>query len=162
VNFVFLQETVSFRAIIHEDGLKTAFNPGNDTFVNIALGDFLETALRAKLFELVVLEFGNPTFFRIDGIDQDLDTHLVLSLRWCGTAAIIPDEFLFGMACGCFCRQKLSLGLNMKLCKTSQSISDRRIGRCREKNYLISARYSMDLSFISFYGIYAARKKPLF
>jgi hypothetical protein len=62
-------------AVVHEHGLQAGFDSGYDSFINVALGNFPGSAFNIKLFQFVGFYCCDPTFFRVDSIDEDLNTH---------------------------------------------------------------------------------------
>ena len=69
MDFMLLQKTVSFCAIVHKCGLKTGFNMGDDSFINISMDTFSSRAFDMKFFKLGVDYLCNPAILGIYGID---------------------------------------------------------------------------------------------
>ena len=65
VYFVFLQKTVSFRTVIDKHCLKAGFNAGNDSFINISVGDFFQAAFNMKLLKFVFFDRCDPALAAI-------------------------------------------------------------------------------------------------
>jgi hypothetical protein len=70
---------VSLGTIIHKNRLKAGFDSRNLSFVYIALSDLPGSAFDIKFFQIPFFDYGNPTFFRINRINKDLDAHVVLT-----------------------------------------------------------------------------------
>ena len=75
VNFMLLKKAVAFGAVIHKDCLQARFYPGNDTFIDVSVGDFPRGAFDMKLFEFTVPDFGDAALFGIDGVDKNFTGH---------------------------------------------------------------------------------------
>ena len=82
MNLVFLQKAVPFGAVIDEYGLKAGFDPGDDSFVDVALGDFPGRHLNMKFFQMILFYFSDPAFFGIYCIYQDFGAHITIPMNF--------------------------------------------------------------------------------
>jgi hypothetical protein len=74
-----LQKAVPFSTVVHKNRLKAWLDSRNRSFVYIALGDLPGSALDIKFFKIFCFDDSDPTFFRINRINKDLDAHKVLT-----------------------------------------------------------------------------------
>ena len=79
VNFLLLEKTVSFGAVVHKRCLKTWFDSGDNTFVDIAMCYFSGSTLDAEFLEFVIDNFCDSDLLGIDGIDENFAGHERLS-----------------------------------------------------------------------------------
>ncbi len=79
VDFLFLEKAVSFGAVVNECCLKTWFDSGDNTFIDIAMGNFSGGTFDMEFFEFVIDNFCDSDFFRIDSINEDFAGHDLLS-----------------------------------------------------------------------------------
>jgi hypothetical protein len=65
---------VSFGTVVYKNRLEAGFDSRDDAFIDIALGYFAGRTFNIKFFQLVRFYFGDPAFFRVNGVYKNLYT----------------------------------------------------------------------------------------